>query len=300
MINRILPIACIGVALLANTGCKNNGGGSKKSVNGIEYTIVKDAPGNNAKFGDIIEFHLVAKCDTLELGNTWKGNAGKPVSMPLDSTMNKTDFQAVFPFMSPGDSAVVEISCDTMIKYMPPSQQQLPPWLQKGKKVIVNVSLISAKSKADFENEQKQKSAKQIEADDKILQDYFAKNSIKATKTASGLYYNITKEGTGAQVQKGQMVSMNYTGKTLEGKTFDSNVDSNFHHVQAFTFPVGLGQVIPGWDEGVQLLKNGSKAVFYIPSALAYGERGAGPDVGPNTILMFDVEVTGIKSADSK
>ncbi len=130
--------------------------------------------------------------------------------------------------------------------------------------------------------------------DDNLLKDYFAKNHINATKTASGLYYSISKQGTGKNAMRGQTVTMNYTGKTLDGKTFDSNTDPNFRHVQPFNFSLGMGQVIKGWDEGVQLLNLGSKATLFIPSGLAYGERAMGNSIPPNSVLIFDVEVVNI------
>ena len=295
MIKRILPIAMLSVAILANTGCKNES--AFKKVKGIEYSIVKDVPGKNAEVGDMIEFHILAKCDTQVLGDSRRDNAGKPVMMPVQETKESAQFQSVFPFLSAGDSAIVTISCDTMLKNIPPNQQQLPPWLKKGNKVTIYISMVSVKSKADADKEAKEKSAKQVTEDDKALQDYFAKNNLKPTKTASGLYYTVAKEGAGAAITAGQMVSMNYTGKLLNGTTFDSNLDSAFHHKQAFEFPVGTHQVIPGWDEGVMLLKKGAKATFYVVSSLAYGDRPAGPLVPANSTLIFDVEVVDVKAA---
>ncbi|NDC41960.1 MAG: peptidylprolyl isomerase, partial [Chitinophagia bacterium] len=238
---------------------------------------------------------IVAKCDTNHLGDSRAENGGIPVERMLDSTFNKSDFLAVVPYMSPGDSALIEISCDTIIATIPPNQQmQLPPWLKKGKKITINLSLVSVKSKADYENEQKAKASKQIEVDDKLLQDYFAANHLQPTKTASGLYYTIKSPGSGEAIQKGQTVKMTYTGKTLDGKVFDSNVEGA-NKGRDFSFPVGFGQVIPGWDEGVMLLKKGAKATFYIPSGLGYGSR-AMPGLPANSNLIFDVEVVDVKA----
>ncbi len=298
MIKRILPIAMLSAAILANTGCKNEPAFTK--LKGIEYKIIKDVPGPTAKAGDIIEFNILAKCDTQVLGDSRRDNGGKPVSMPFQETTESAQFQSVFPMLSAGDSAIVTISCDTMLAMLKknnPQQQQLPPWLKAGNKVTVYISMVGVKSKADADKETAEKAAKQTQNDDKELQDYFAKNNLKPTKTASGLYYTISKEGTGAAITAGQMVSMNYTGKLLNGTTFDSNLDSAFHHKQAFEFPVGTHQVIPGWDEGVMLLKKGAKATFYVVSSLAYGDRPAGPLVPANSILIFDVEVVDAKAA---
>ena len=129
--------------------------------------------------------------------------------------------------------------------------------------------------------------------DDKILTEYFTKNKIKAMKTPSGLYYTISKKGTGENAKAGKQVSMNYLGKFLDGKKFDGNVDENFAPAGGRTplaFTLGVGQVIKGWDEGVQLLNKGARGTLYIPSGLAYGPNGRGP-IPPNSILMFDVEL---------
>lgn len=131
--------------------------------------------------------------------------------------------------------------------------------------------------------------------DDKLLTDYFAKNNIKATKTASGLYYVIHKKGTGDNAKAGQSVSMLYYGHFLDGKRFDGNMDANYNPVgNPFTFVLGAHQVISGWDEGVALLNKGTRATLYLPSSLGYGPNNVGP-IPPNSVLAFDVEVADIK-----
>ena len=137
--------------------------------------------------------------------------------------------------------------------------------------------------------------------EESTLRGYFDSTQTNATRTPSGLYYIIQKEGEGAMCVAGDKVSMNYTGRLLDGTKFDSNVDSAFGHVQPFEFTLGQGQVIKGWDEGIALLKKGSKATLYIPSELAYGQtpfpgNAANPKgIPPGSILIFDVEVVDIK-----
>ncbi len=117
----------------------------------------------------------------------------------------------------------------------------------------------------------------------------------KVTTTASGLKYNDEKVGTGTEAISGKSVSVNYTGwlnsKGQKGEKFDSSLD----HGRAFEFPLGAGRVIKGWDEGVAGMKVGGKRTLYIPSKLAYGERGAGGAIPPNADLIFDVELLGVK-----
>jgi FKBP-type peptidyl-prolyl cis-trans isomerase len=94
--------------------------------------------------------------------------------------------------------------------------------------------------------------------------------------------------------QKGDMVSMNYTGKLVDGTVFDSTLDPKFRHVKPFEFTVGIGQVIPGWDEGILGMKLGEKKTLTIPPEKAYGSRGQGP-IPPNATLIFDIELVSIK-----
>jgi len=105
--------------------------------------------------------------------------------------------------------------------------------------------------------------------------------------TDSGLQYEMIKEGTGTQAKAGDNVSVHYTGTLEDGKKFDSSRDRN----EPFNFRLGVGQVIPGWDEGVALLKEGGQARLSIPFNLAYGERGIPGVIPAKATLIFDVEL---------
>ena len=129
---------------------------------------------------------------------------------------------------------------------------------------------------------------KTITTKKKIMKD---EKSAGAMTTASGLIYQITEHGTGAQVKAGDTVIANYTGLLTSGLKLDSSLDTG----ETFEFPVGAVRVIKGWDEGFQKLRVGDKAIFTIPSALGYGERGAGGAIPPNATLIFIVEVVGVK-----
>jgi peptidyl-prolyl cis-trans isomerase A (cyclophilin A) len=110
-------------------------------------------------------------------------------------------------------------------------------------------------------------------------------------ETKSGLRYQILQKGTGKQATKGANVSVHYKGQLLDGTVFDSS----YKRKEPIDFAIGVGQVIAGWDEGIQLLKVGDKARFVIPSHLAYGESGAGGAIPPNATLIFDVELMSVK-----
>jgi len=111
------------------------------------------------------------------------------------------------------------------------------------------------------------------------------------SETASGLRYQIIQKGTGAKAEKGQQVSVHYQGALIDGTVFDSS----YKRKEPIEFQLGIGQVISGWDEGLQLLHVGDKARFVIPSDLAYGSAGAGGVIPPDAILVFDVELVGVK-----
>lgn len=108
--------------------------------------------------------------------------------------------------------------------------------------------------------------------------------------TESGLQYIVIRAGAGEQPEAGQQVRVHYTGWLTDGRKFDSSVDRD----EPFTFPLGQGRVIRGWDEGVGLMQVGEKRRFLIPPELGYGERGYPGAIPPNATLVFDVELLGI------
>ena len=110
-------------------------------------------------------------------------------------------------------------------------------------------------------------------------------------KTQSGLEYIEIEPGTGAQAENGKVVNVHYTGKFQDGKVFDSSHSRG----EPISFPLGKGNVIKGWDEGIALMKVGGKAQLIIPPNLAYGESGAAGVIPPNATLIFDVELVSIK-----
>jgi len=117
------------------------------------------------------------------------------------------------------------------------------------------------------------------------------KEKKKVVTTKSGLKYEDLKEGTGAEAKKGDTVEVHYTGWLTNGKKFDSSLDRN----EPFSFKLGAGMVIKGWDEGVAGMKVGGKRKLMIPPELGYGARGAGNVIPPNAELVFEVELLKIK-----
>ena len=134
--------------------------------------------------------------------------------------------------------------------------------------------------------------AQNKEAGEKFLAENKTKEGVITTE--SGLQYKVEKEGTGEKPTAADRVKVHYTGTLLDGTKFDSSVD------RGEPAEFGVSQVIRGWTEGLQIMPAGSKCIFWIPSDLAYGERGAGQDIKPNSVLKFEVELLEVIKEDKK
>lgn len=276
----------------------DNNNGYTKMEAGTDYKIIVDAPGDvYPDYGDYLELHLNAVVDDSVIFDTRSAMGGEPAPLQLQKSPFSGDLLEALKHMTAGDSAQVRLSVDSLVAAGAPSA----PWMNMGtgQKLVYNLKVVSVTPKAQKDKKDQEDAAKQIGIDDKLIQEHLAKNKMKAEKTASGLYYKLTKQGTGAQAQPGQKVSVNYTGMLLNGEKFDSNVDPQFQHVQPFEFMLGTGSVIKGWDEGIALLKEGGKATLYIPSNLAYGKNSPSPKIPANSVLVFDVELVKIIDTDS-
>ncbi|WP_223827494.1 FKBP-type peptidyl-prolyl cis-trans isomerase [Hymenobacter armeniacus] len=261
------------------------------------------------------------------LQNT-RRDVGMPVPLPLQELKQKGAPDEALSLLQPGDSGVFRFQVDSLIK--PKSGQPVPPFLRRGGNVVLMYVATTGKlidqaeaqamqpelqkramaaqmkqrmASPEFKKQMEEQKAAQAKAlatpeaqaqfkkDDAVLQDYIKKNNLTMQKTASGIYYQVLKPGTGAKPTSGQTVSVNYSGTLLSGKEFDSSAKAG----KPIDFPIGQGAVIPGWDEGIALLNKGSRAILLIPSPLAYGTRGAGADIPANSPLKFEVELVDVQ-----
>lgn len=291
----VLGIAAVSTIYLQ---CKSPKGYTRLP-NGLEYKMLYDAPGNKkAKVGDFVRMHLKASMDDSLMSDSRKDNGGMPFDFPLQEPTFDGDFMSAVPMFSVGDSAIILLPVDKWMVEMTKKGlvTDTPDVLRNRKYMKYEFHVVDIMTPEEKEKDNKANIAAQAKKDDELLQQYFTKNNIQAKRTASGLYYRIVSEGTGETLKPGQTAEMKYIGSTLDGKVFDANMGKEAKRSEPFPVPVGAGQVIAGWDEGLQLLKKGSRAFLYLPSALAYGPKAMGEMIPANSVLIFEVEVVGTQS----
>ncbi|HSZ24724.1 MAG TPA: FKBP-type peptidyl-prolyl cis-trans isomerase [Cytophagaceae bacterium] len=300
-----IPMFCLGLSGMAQTTTKKAPAATttatksatvapapkkdyKKSPNGLLYKFFVNKEGVNAKSGDVLRLNFALKTekDSL-LRSTFK--EGNPAELPLRSSPYKGSLEEGLMMMSVGDSASFLVNADSLFAkvFFTP----LPPFIRKGSNVEFVIKMIHIMTEEEYKKEKEKTTAEMVAKEDQTIQEYLTKNNLKGTKTASGLYYVQTAAGNGVKAEKGKTVSVHYTGKLLNGTKFDSSVDRG----QPFEFGLGAGQVIQGWDEGIALMSVGEKGILLVPSVLGYGARGAGGAIPPNSVLIFDVELLGVK-----
>lgn len=286
-------IQSIFVAMLAVTVLASCGGGSfKKAKSGLLYKIISDGKGAQLKPGNFIKFNAIVKQKDSVTYNSY----GKiPAFTAVDSVGRPYDLSEILPLMRAGDSAIIVQNVDSIAKM---NMGQMPPGLKKGDKITISIRIVKvltdlAAAQTDYNNEM----TVQKENEYKVIEAYLKSKNIAATKTALGTYVAIENPGVGAKPDSGKQVSIKYTGMNFEGKHFDSNVDTAFHHSEPLNIIIGQMGSIPGFEDGVKQFAKGGKGKVYIPSMLGYGMQGSPPAIKPYENLIFDIEVLDITVA---
>jgi len=297
-INSFILSAGVLVASVSMVSCQKR---TETTSDGIEYTYIKEGkekPNN----GEFVVYHFTAKTGS---DSTFISSYDHPTPAYMqysDSTGEVSGIDEIFLNLKKGDSIVIKSTAE---KIFGPG---LPPFLTSEENVNISIGVVDVLEEQVFQDYFNDlvsaKQEKQTATDIKLLEDYIAENNLNATKTESGLFYIIEEEGDGPEVEQGNTVAVNYTGYVLDGTVFDTSLEEVAKQSNTFMegrpyepieFQVGTGRVIPGWDEGLQYLRKGSKAKLLIPSTLAYGDRQASEVIKANSVLVFDVEVTDVK-----
>ncbi|RAU83955.1 FKBP-type peptidyl-prolyl cis-trans isomerase [Pontibacter arcticus] len=312
----LLPVLA-GALLLQ--GCKGNKD-EFHTTDGLTYKIysqndkgvyenkgeVNLADSTGAKIGQVVTLQMSYKnAEDSLLFNSRENRT--PIMLPVMKSPFKGSLEQALMSMQAGDSGVFKINADSLFAKSF-GGQPLPPFIKKGSDLTFFIKVDKIQSEQDamasqqkmMEEQMKgaaERAEKQTVVDDAKIQEYIKANNLQnVQKTESGVYYVITQPGKGPKAAAGNLVSVHYKGMFLDGKEFDSSYNNPMSGGKPFEFPLGQGQVIPGWDDGIKMLNKGSKAILLIPSPLAYGEQERGPDMPANSILRFDVELVDVKN----
>jgi FKBP-type peptidyl-prolyl cis-trans isomerase len=300
------------VALLALlTGASTMSSCQKTKVtekDAVEYTYIKEGS-EKASNGSFLLYNLeiTTANDSVIYSTLTQPFPG--YLMANDSITPQNGMDEIFLSLRKGDSITFEAAAKIIFN----GNQPAP--IKEDDVIKVRLGAYDVKTESEMQayyeevmKKEQEKSAERAKAllveEAKTIESYIAEKGLTAQKTENGLYYVIETEGTGDSTTAGTTMYVNYAGYLLNGTLFDTsypeiakanNVFSEERPYEPLPVNVGMGQVIPGWDEGLMLLKKGSKAKFIIPSPLAYGENGAGELIPANSILVFDVEVTDVQ-----
>ena len=227
------------------------------------------------KFKDEFDPSLVLdKAGILAMANSGPGTNGSQFFITHKATTWLNNKHTVFGHVIKGQDIVDVVAQKDIIEKI--------TIIRNGEKAkAFNAKKVFNTAFGTMEEEAKIAAEKRADAMKNILE-----KEKKATKYSSGLKIYVENKGTGKQPKKGDRVKMNYTGYFTNGDVLDTSIGK-----RPFVTKIGVGQVIQGWDEGVVKMKEGEKAIFYIPSHLAWGEQGAGKKIKPNTDFIFEVEL---------
>lgn len=240
--------------------------------------------------GDYVYFHAQIRDGEKVIRSSRDEGAAPYMQIPTEEMPGRevSPVESVLKLMGQGDSVTLLIELDSIQKQTMQVQSDI---------MYYDVVMVRLQPKAEREKELQAVRAVESEVAVKVAvtrEDYQAgKLNSQIQTTASGLKYIVQEEGKGDKPQTGAGVQVHYYGVLAsDGKMFDNS----FSRGEPITFPLGLGQVIPGWDEGLALLKEGSKATFFIPANLAYGAQGSPPAIPGNAELIFYIELVDVQN----
>ncbi|WP_299705295.1 FKBP-type peptidyl-prolyl cis-trans isomerase [uncultured Pontibacter sp.] len=313
----LLPVLA-GALLLQSCGDKNKSDEFRTTADGLAYKIYEqNDKGEYVSRGEIDPNDTTgARLDqviTMHMSYRTEGDSvlfnsrdqKQPIMIPVMEPSFKGSLETALTMMRAGDSGVFKINADSL--FAKTFGQPMPPFIKPGSHMTFYLKAEKIQSKEEaiadqqkmFEEQQKAamaQAAEQMKVDDAKIQEYIKEKGLKnAQKTDAGVYYVVTEPGKGPKAKAGDNVSVHYKLSFLDGKELESSYDNPMSGGQPFSFPLGQGQVIQGWDDGIAQLNKGSKAILLVPSPLAYGDQARGEQMPANSILRFDVELVDIK-----
>lgn len=283
MKKHLLLTLALGV-LFTSCSDQNLHKGYLKTENGLFYRFHEQNQGETPQIMDLLDVQIA--CFVNDTAVIIPNN---PMTMQLSEPLFAGDLFEGLKMMHLGDSAsfIVRVDSTFYTLFQAPT---LPSDFNNDDVMRFDVKLKDFYPESEFMARRiaNIKNTYPVETENAAqeLQKYFEDNNITATPTATGLYYVKTQDGNGEKPADGTMVSVHYTGTLLDGTKFDSSLDRG----EPIQFVLGVGQVIPGWDEGIKMMSKGEKGVLYIPYYLAYGDRDSGPIPAFST-LIFEVEL---------
>jgi len=264
--------------------------GFKKTDDGLYYKFhVKGDDTTTLKTGMVLTLSMKYTVNDSVLFNS--GTIPEPFMLPLSEPTYKGDIYAALAMMKPGDSATFITSADSFfLKTI--RLPQLPDSTYKGKDVIFDVKMISAKTQEQMEKEKQAELAVLKDQEDTKLKAYLTKNNITAAPLPSGLYFSETKKGSGQKPKVGDISRFHFKVSDVEGKVYFSSYDQG----EPLRWENGKEFDNAGATEALTLMSKGSKANAIVPSALAFGDKGRGQMVAPYTTLVYELELLDFMS----
>lgn len=294
--------------ILALYACSN----STETRSGVKVNFLKKGGGEEVKGGNYLLVNMLFKDQKDSVWKDTKKEGNPVIIQSMDSVAKGDMTNEVFHLLKKGDSVTFQVSAKNLFERT--LRSPLPPTADSTTQFTFHVGLVDVMTFPQVQKYQMhQDSVRHAKSEkDKVIQlgkdtvtidNFLKEKNIAALKTKSGLRYIITQPGKGENAKEGQQVKVHYTGRLMDGKVFDTSVESvakannklaSGRNYDPLTLTVGMHQVIPGWEEGVGLMNKGSKMTLYIPSTLAYGDRPMGHDLAPNSILVFDMDLIDI------
>lgn len=273
-VSLLTAIAVVAVAVCFSACGEKKFKDYEKTETGLYYKFKERNPeGKQPKIGDFIFMTVSYSCSNDSIPKFEPRDMFDALAEPIF----QGDIFEAYSLLKEGEEAEFVIKADSFFFYY--LGGQIPPFITAEDVLFFTVKMNKVKTMSDFEQEEKE-----------ALKSYITENNITVEPTESGLYYIETQAGKGKKVETGKQVKVHYSGKFLDGTVFDSSVPRG----EPITFIVGVTNMIPGFVEGVLLMNQGGKAIFILPSDIAYRESHPNAPIPPFTPIMFEVEIVEV------